>query len=342
MNRPDDSPKNSILIYTTEDGLTKIDTTFDGDTVWLSIDQMAELFQRDKSTISRHIKNIFAEGELERDSVVAKFATTATDGKKYSVAYYNLDMIISVGYRVHSYRGVQFRIWATKVLKEYIVKGFAMNDDLLKRAGGGNYFDELLARIRDIRSSEKVFYRKVLEIYALSIDYDPRVEMTQKFFKTVQNKMHYSVHGHTAAEIIYERADAEKDFMGLTTWSGAMPTKPEAEIAKNYLTHEEIKSLNRIVSLYLDFAEMQAEEHRPMYMKDWINILDDFLRISRKDILTHAGKISAKLAKEKADQEYDKFKERTKNNLSPVEIHFLENFEREQKRLMGGDKKEEK
>ena len=210
-----------------------------------------------------------------------------------------------------------------------------MNDDLLKRAGGGNYFDELLARIRDIRSSEKVFYRKVLEIYALSIDYDPRVEMTQKFFKTVQNKMHYSVHGHTAAEIIYERADAEKDFMGLTTWSGAMPTKPDAEIAKNYLTHEEVKSLNRIVSLYLDFAEMQAEEHRPMYMKDWINILDDFLRISRKDILTHAGKISAKLAKEKADQEYDKFKERTKNNLSPVEIHFLENFEREQKRLMG-------
>ena len=242
-------------------------------------------------------------------------------------------MIISVGYRVHSYRGVQFRIWATKVLKEYIVKGFALNDDLLKRAGGGNYFDELLARIRDIRSSEKVFYRKVLEIYALSIDYDPRVVMTQKFFKTVQNKMHYSVHGHTAAEIIYERADAQKDFMGLTTWSGAMPTKPEAEIAKNYLTQAEIKSLNRIVSLYLDFAEMQAEEHRPMYMKDWINILDDFLRISRKDILTHAGKISAKLAKEKADTEYDKFKERTKNDLSPVEIHFLENFERERKRL---------
>ena len=198
---------------------------------------------------------------------------------------------------------------------------------------GGNYFDELLARIRDIRSSEKVFYRKILEIYALSIDYDPRVEMTQKFFKTVQNKMHYSVHGHTAAEIIYERADAQKDFMGLTTWSGAMPTKPEAEIAKNYLTQDEIKSLNRIVSLYLDFAEMQAEEHRPMYMKDWINILDDFLRISRKDILTHAGKISAKLAKEKADTEYDKFKERTKNDLSPVEIHFLENFERERKRL---------
>ena len=312
------------------------------DTVWLSLDQMAELFQRNKSTISRHIKNVLEDGELQEEATIANFATVQNEGTRKVervIAYYNLDMIISVGYRVHSYRGVQFRIWATKVLKEYIVKGFAMNDDLLKRAGGGNYFDELLARIRDICSSEKVFYRKVLEIYALSIDYDPRVEMTQKFFKTIQNKMHYSVHGHTAAEIIYERADAEKDFMGLTTWSGAMPSKPEAEIAKNYLTHEEIKSLNRIVSLYLDFAEMQAEEHRPMYMKDWINILDDFLRISRKDILTHAGKISAKLAKEKADQEYDKFKERTKNNLSPVEIHFLENFEREQKRLMGGKDK---
>lgn len=334
--------KGQFLLYQTPDGDSQIEVKLQNDTVWLSLDQMAELFQRNKSTISRHIKNVLEDGELEEKSVVAFFATTAADSKTYSVAYYNLDMIISVGYRVHSYRGVQFRIWATKVLKEYIVKGFAMNDDLLKRAGEGNYFDELLARIRDIRSSEKVFYRKVLEIYALSIDYDPRVEMTQKFFKTVRNKMHYSVHGHTAAEIIYERADSEKDFMGLTTWSGAMPTKPEAEIAKNYLTHEEVKSLNRIVSLYLDFAEMQAEEHRPMYMKDWINILDDFLRISRKDILTHAGKISAKLAKEKADHEYDKFKERTKNDLSPVEIHFLENFEREQKRLMRGDKNEEK
>lgn len=334
--------KGQFLLYQTPDGDSQIEVKLQNDTVWLSLDQMAELFQRNKSTISRHIKNVLEDGELQEEATIANFATVQNEGTRKVervIAYYNLDMIISVGYRVHSYRGVQFRIWATKVLKEYIVKGFAMNDDLLKRAGGGNYFDELLARIRDIRSSEKVFYRKVLEIYALSIDYDPRVEMTQKFFKTVQNKMHYSVHGHTAAEIIYERADAEKDFMGLTTWSGAMPSKPEAEIAKNYLTHEEIKSLNRIVSLYLDFAEMQAEEHRPMYMKDWINILDDFLRISRKDILTHAGKISVKLAKEKADQEYDKFKERTKNNLSPVEIHFLENFEREQKRLMGGKNK---
>lgn len=331
--------KGQFLLYQTPDGDSQIEVKLQNDTVWLSLDQMAELFQRNKSTISRHIKNVLEDGELQEEATIANFATVQNEGTRKVervIAYYNLDMIISVGYRVHSYRGVQFRIWATKVLKEYIVKGFAMNDDLLKRAGGGNYFDELLARIRDIRSSEKVFYRKVLEIYALSIDYDPRVEMTQKFFKTVQNKMHYSVHGHTAAEIIYERADAEKGFMGLTTWSGAMPTKPEAEIAKNYLTHEEIKSLNRIVSLYLDFAEMQAEEHRPMYMKDWINILDDFLRISRKDILTHAGKISAKLAKEKADQEYDRFKERTKNALSPVEIHFLENFELEQKRLSGG------
>ena len=337
--------KGQFLLYQTPDGDSQIEVKLQNDTVWLSLDQMAELFQRNKSTISRHIKNVLEDGELQEEATIANFATVQNEGTRKVervIAYYNLDMIISIGYRVHSYRGVQFRIWATKVLKEYIVKGFAMNDDLLKRAGGGNYFDELLARIRDIRSSEKVFYRKVLEIYALSIDYDPRVEMTQKFFKTVQNKMHYSAHGHTAAEIIYERADAEKDFMGLTTWSGAMPSKPEAEIAKNYLTHEEIKSLNRIVSLYLDFAEMQAEEHRPMYMKDWINILDDFLRISRKDILTHAGKISAKLAKEKADQEYDKFKERTKNNLSPVEIHFLENFEREQKRLLGEGKKEEK
>ena len=333
--------KGQILLYQTPDGESRIEVRLQGETVWLSLDQMAELFQRNKSTISRHIKNVFEEGELQPDATVAFFATVQTEGKRKverDIAYYNLDMIISVGYRVHSYRGVQFRMWATGVLKEYIVKGFALNDDLLKQAGGGNYFDELLARIRDIRSSEKVFYRKVLEIYALSIDYDPRIEMTQEFFKTVQNKMHYSVHGHTAAEIIYERADAQKDFMGLTTWTGAMPKKTDAEIAKNYLSQEEILTLNRIVSLYLDFAELQAEEHRPMYMNDWIAILDDFLRISRKDILTHAGRISAQLAKAKADAEYDKFKERTKNELTPVEIHFLEQFEREQKKL--GDRKE--
>ena len=242
-------------------------------------------------------------------------------------------MIISVGYRVNSYRGVQFRQWATRVLKEYMIKGFALNDELLKNAGGGNYFDELLARIRDIRSSEKIFYRKVLEIYALSIDYDPRTEMTREFFATVQNKMHYATHGHTAAEVIYDRADAKKDFMGLTTWTGMMPKRSDAEFAKNYLNEDEIDTLNRIVNLYVDYAELRAKEHKPMYMKDWIAKLDDFLKLSDREILTNAGSISAKLAKEKADAEYDKFKERTKNELTPVEIHFLEQFEREQKKL---------
>lgn len=327
-------PNNgSIILYQTEDGKSRIEVTLCNDTVWLTADQMAELFQRNKSTISRHIKNVFEDGELNPDSVVAFFATTAADNKKYQVAYYNLDMIISVGYRVKSHRGVQFRIWATQVLREYLVKGFAMNDDLLKRAGGGNYFDELLSRIRDIRSSEKVFYCKILEIYALSIDYDPRTEATMQFFKTVQNKMHYSVHGHTAAEVIYERADAEKDFMGLTSWTGALPKRTDAEIAKNYLSSDELDTLNRIVSLYLDFAELQAKSHKPMYMKDWIQKLDDFLKLSGKELLSHAGKISAELAKQKADTEYNKFKERTAYSLSPVEIHFLENFEKEQKKL---------
>ena len=327
-------PNNgSIILYQTEDGKSRIEVTLCNDTVWLTADQMAELFQRNKSTISRHIKNVFEDGELNPDSVVAFFATTAADNKKYQVAYYNLDMIISVGYRVKSHRGVQFRIWATQVLREYLVKGFAMNDDLLKRAGGGNYFDELLSRIRDIRSSEKVFYRKILEIYALSIDYDPRTETTMQFFKTVQNKMHFSVHGHTAAEIINERANAEKDFMGLTSWTGALPKRTDAEIAKNYLSSDELDTLNRIVSLYLDFAELQAKSHKPMYMKDWIQKLDDLLKLSGKELLSHAGKISAELAKQKADTEYDKFKERTAYSFSPVEIHFLENFEKEQKKL---------
>lgn len=306
----------NIILYQTEDGKSRIEVTLCNDTVWLTADQMAELFQRNKSTISRHIKNVFEDGELNPDSTVAFFATVQNEGNRSverNLAYYNLDMIISVGYRVKSHRGVQFRIWATNVLREYLVKGFAMNDDLLKRAGGGNYFDELLSRIRDIRSSEKVFYRKILEIYALSIDYDPRTEATMQFFKTVQNKMHYSVHGHTAAEIIYERADAE--------------------IAKNYLSSDELDTLNRIVSLYLDFAELQAKSHKPMYMKDWIQKLDDFLKLSGKELLSHAGKISAELAKQKADTEYDKFKERTVYSLSPVEIHFLENFEKEQKKL---------
>lgn len=328
--------QSNIILYQTSDGVTKVEVVLRDDTVWLNLDQMADLFQRNKSTISRHIKNVFDTGELTADSTVAFFATVQNEGNRKvsrEIAFYNLDMIISVGYRVNSHRGVQFRIWATQVLKEYLVKGFAMNDDLLKRAGGGNYFDELLARIRDIRSSEKVFYRKVLEIYALSIDYDPRTEATRRFFQTVQNKMHFSVHGQTAAEVIFNRADAEKDFMGLTTWTGRLPKRSDAEVAKNYLSEDEVDTLNRIVSMYLDFAELQAKEHKPMYMKDWIQKLDDFLKLSGKALLNHAGKISTEMAKQKADTEYDKFKERTKYQLSPVEIHFLDYFEQEQKKI---------
>ena len=332
----DNDNKGQIVLFQTEDGQTKLEVQLQGETVWLTIDQMAELFQRNKSTISRHVKNIYEDRELNPDSTVAFFATVQKEGNRSverDVQFYNLDMIISVGYRVHSHRGVQFRIWATAVLKEYLKKGFVLNDELLKQAGGGNYFDELLERIRDIRSSEKVFYRKVLAIYATSIDYDPRVETTQLFFKTVQNKMHYSAHGHTAAEIIYERANSEKDFMGLTSWTGALPRRTDAEIAKNYLNEEELDLLNRIVNLYLEFAELQAKAHVPMYMKDWVQKLDDFLRISNRELLTHAGKISAEIAKQKADLEYEKFRERTKYELSPVEIHFIDQFEAEQKRL---------
>lgn len=327
-----------IILFQTQGGETKIEVRLANETVWLSTEQMAELFQRDRSTIQRHIKRIYDEEELTANSTCAFFAQVQTEGKRQverKIPIYNLDMIISVGYRVNSHRGVQFRQWATQILKEYMIKGFALNDDLLKNAGQGNYFDELLARIRDIRSSEKVFYRKVLEIYALSIDYDPRTSITQQFFKTVQNKMHFAAHGHTAAEVIYDRANAEKDFMGLTSWRGAMPTKHEAEIAKNYLSEEEVDILNRIVNLYLDFAELQAKSHVPMYMKDWIQKLDDFLKLSGKELLNHAGSVSAEVAKLKANEEYDKFRERTQYQLSPVEIHFLEAFEAERKRLGG-------
>ena len=327
-----------IILFQTQGGETKIEVRLANETVWLTADQMAELFQRDRSTIQRHIKRIYDEGELKAVSTCAFFAQVQNEGRRQverKIPIYNLDMIISVGYRVNSHRGVQFRQWATQVLKEYMIKGFALNDDLLKNAGQGNYFDELLARIRDIRSSEKVFYRKVLEIYALSIDYAPRTEITQQFFKTVQNKIHFAAHGHTAAEVIYDRANAEKDFMGLTSWRGAMPTKHEAEIAKNYLSEEEIDMLNRIVNLYLDFAELQAKSHVPMYMKDWIQKLDDFLKLSGKELLNHAGSVSAEVAKLKADAEYDKFHERMQCQLSPVELHFLEAFEAERKRISG-------
>ena len=324
---------SEFLLYQTEDGQTKIDVKIEGETVWLTQAQMVELFQRDKSVISKHIKNVFAEGELNEKAVVAFFATTAADGKTYDVAYYNLDMIISVGYRVKSHRGTQFRMWATQRLREYIIKGFTMNDDLLKKAGGGNYFDELLARIRDIRSSEKVFYRKVLEIYATSVDYDPRAKATQTFFQTVQNKMHYSAHGKTAAELIHERADASKPFMGLTSWTGVRPKKGDAESAKNYLAEQELDVLNRIVNMYIEFAELQAIQKRPMYMAEWIVKLDEFMKISGRDVLEHAGKVSHELAMLKAKDEYDKYSERVKNELSPVEQHFLASIEETTKRL---------
>ncbi len=312
---------SNIIIYTTEDGLSKISTTFDGDTVWLSIDQMAELFQRDKSTISRHIKNVFKDGELMREAVVANFATTASDGKVYQVDYYNLDVIISVGYRVKSQRGVQFRIWATNILKEYLKKGFAMDDERLKNLGGGGYFKELLERIRDIRASEKVFYRQVLEIYATSVDYDPKAEISIMFFKKVQNKMHYAIHGQTAAEVIYTRADAEKDFMGLTTFAGSQPTLKEAVVAKNYLSEKELRSMGQLVSGYLDFAERQAEREQVMTMKDWAEHLDRILTMSGEQLLQGNGSVSHKQAIEKATTEFKKYKAKT---ISDVEKDYLD------------------
>jgi len=311
-----------FLLYQTEDGQTRLEVAFRGETCWLSLNQLAELFQRDKSVISRHIKNLFDEGELVRGSVVANFATTAADGKSYQVDYFNLDVIISVGYRVKSHRGTQFRIWATQRLREFIVKGFTMDDDRLKQAGGGNYFDELLARIRDIRSAEKVFWRKVLDIYATSIDYDPRADASQRFFATVQNKMHWAAHAQTAAEVVYQRANAEQENMGLTNWVGSRPSKSEAVIAKNYLIPEELDTLNRIVTAYLEFAELQALDRKPMYMEDWIAKLDDFLKLSGRELLTHAGMISHEEAVERAQIEYEKHRALRINRPSPVEKHF--------------------
>ena len=312
---------SEFLLYQTEDGQTRVEVRFDGETAWLSLGQMAELFQRDKSVISRHIKNVFDEGELDRASVVAESATTAADGKTYQVEYFHLDVIISVGYRVKSHRGTQFRIWATQRLREYIIKGFTLDDERLKR-GGGNYFDELLARIRDIRSSEKVFWRKVLDIYATSIDYDPRVEASQRFFKTVQNKMHWAAHGHTAAEIIAARADATRPNMGLTNWTGEVPRKADVAVAKNYLGTDELEALNRIVTAYLEFAELQALNQKPMYMANWIAKLDDFLQLSDRQILHHAGRVSHDDAVAKAELEYDRFASARAALPAPVEKHF--------------------
>jgi hypothetical protein len=324
--------KNSdLLLYQSEDGTIKIQVRLEDNTVWLTQADMVELFQTTKQNISLHIKNIFDEGELDENSVVKEYLTTAKDGKKYRIKYYNLDVIISVGYRVKSFRGTQFRIWATDRLREYLIKGFTMNDDLLKQGGG--YFEELLERIRDIRSSEKVFYRKVLEIYATSIDYDPRAEITQHFFQTVQNKLHWAAHGHTAAEIIYQRANAQLPFMGLTAFKGKKPTKQEIGVAKNYLTEEELSILNRLVSAYLDIAEVNAMQRKPMYMKDWIEVLDGFIKMSRQDVLVNAGKISAELAQRKALAEYEAYKQKTDDELSEVEKQFIASIEQANKKL---------
>ena len=323
---------SELIIYTTEDGLTKVDVTFDNDTVWLSLDQMANLFQRDKSTISRHIKNVFAEGELDRNSVVANFATTAADGKKYQVDYYNLDVIISVGYRVKSQRGVQFRIWASEIIKEYMKKGFAMDDARLKKLGGGGYFKELIERIRDIRASEKVFYRQVLEIYATSIDYNPKAEESILFFKKVQNKIHYAVSGETAAEVVYHRADAEKEFMGLTTFEGSQPTLNEARIAKNYLNEKELRVMGQLVSGYLDFAERQAEKEIPMTMQDWAKHLDGILTSTGEQLLIGNGTVSHQQAMEKVETEYKKYKAKTLSDVEKDYLALIENLGKEVKK----------
>ena len=332
------SDRGEIIIYQTEDGLTKINVNMQNETVWLSLDQMAELFQRDKSTISRHIKNVYAEGELIRAATVANFATVQTEGDRQverSIEYYNLDVIISVGYRVKSIRGTQFRIWASSVLKEYIIKGFTIDDDRLKGNGGGNYWKELLDRIRDIRSSEKVLYRQVLDLYATSVDYNPKSEESIQFFKIVQNKLHYAAHGHTAAEVIYERADAEKPFMGMTSFSGELPALKDIGVAKNYLKEDELKILNNLVSGYFDLAEINAIEHKPMYMSDYVQQLDSILTSGNRKLLTGSGSISHDQAMKKAKDEYRKYQEIT---LSPVEEEYLKNIkgiEREVKKKKG-------
>ena len=313
-----------LILYQTEDGLTKINVNMRNETVWLSLDQMAELFGRDKSTISRHIRNVFSEGELSQEATVANFATVQTEGDREvtrDITYYNLDVIISVGYRVKSQRGVQFRIWATERLKEYLIKGFALDDDRLKGSSGGDYWKELLDRIRDIRSSEKMLYRQVLDLYATSMDYDPQSEESVRFFQIVQNKLHYAAHGHTAAEVIYARADADEPFMGLRSFSGDFPVMKDIGVAKNYLNEDELRILNNLVSGYFDFAEISAIEHRPMYMKDYVSQLDAILSSGGRELLTDAGKVSHAKAMEKAKAEYRKYQAKT---LSPVEEAYLE------------------
>lgn len=312
---------NDIIIYTTDDGQVKIEVRLEDENVWLTQNAMAELFDTTKQNISLHIKNIFEEKELDENSVVKENLTTASDGKNYKTKFYNLDLIISVGYRVKSIRGTQFRIWANKLIKEYLIKGYNLNVNRFKNNGGGVYFEEVLEKIRDIRSSEKVFWRKILDIYATSIDYDAKDEKTKEFFKTVQNKMHYAVHGNTASEVIFNRVDSEKENIGLTNFRGNSPTKAETEIAKNYLSEKELDLLNRMVSAYLDVAEINALNMHPMTMKDWIRELDGFLTMTHKDILNGAGKISHEKALQKAHEEYDKY---MKTHLTQAEKDYLE------------------
>ena len=313
--------KGDIVIYKTQDGLTKINVKFEDETVWLTQAQLVELYQTSKSNISEHIKHIFEEHELDENSVVRNFRTTASDGKTYNTKFYNLDMIISLGYRVKSIVATQFRRWVTELIKEYLKKGYALDDNRLKELGGGDYWKELLERIRDIRSSEKVMYRQVLDLYATSADYNPKSAESIGFFKMVQNKLHFATHGNTAAEVIYNRADSEKDFMGLTTFSGDFPTKKDVVIAKNYLSEKEIKVLNNLVSAYFDLAEINAIEHNTMYMSDYVEQLDKILSSTGKGILENAGSVSHKQAVEKAEAEYQKF---IQKNLSPVEKEYLE------------------
>ena len=313
----------------------QIEIRYEDENIWLTQKLMAMLYGVEVHTINYHIKKIFSDSELQETAVIRKFRITAPDGKQYTTNHYSLEMIIAVGFKVNSEKAVQFRKWVNGIAKEYTIKGWVMDSERLKRGTylTDKYFDEQLERIREIRISERLFYQKITDLYATAIDYDKTALATRRFYATVQNKMHFAAHGHTAAEVIYDRANAEKDFMGLTTWRGAIPTKHEAEIAKNYLSEEEVDMLNRIVNLYLDFAELQAKSHVPMYMKDWIQKLDDFLKLSGKELLNHAGSVSAEVAKLKANEEYDKFRERAQYKLSPVEIHFLEAFEAEQKRL---------
>lgn len=311
---------NKVIIYTASDGQTKIDVKLEDETLWLTQAQMCELYQTSKSNVSEHIKHIIEEGELQEDSVVRKFRTTAADGKSYLTTFYNLDMIIALGYRVRSIIATRFRQWATQRLKEYMIKGFTLDDERLKKLGGGGYWKELLERIRDIRATEKVMYRQVLEIYATSIDYDPRASVSQEFFKKVQNKIHFAIHGHTAAELIVERADAEKDFMGLLTFKGNHPTLVEAKIAKNYLAAKELRAMGQLVSGYLDFAERQAEREQPMTMNDWAVYLDRILTMSGEKLLQCSGSVSHEDAMVHATNEYRKYKQRT---ISDVEHDYL-------------------